>query len=191
VADTFTAIFDACVLYPFALRDLLVQLATTELFRGRWSPHIHGEWMRSVLEKGDPSVTAQQLEQIRQLMDRAVLDCVVTGYEKLIDGLELPDPDDRHVLAAAIRCGAQVIVTRNLKDFPKSKLAPYGIEAQHPDEFVSCLMDLSPSVVCTSVRVCRERLKSPPFTVENYLQMLERQDLFVTVTELRGYAALL
>jgi hypothetical protein len=69
-------------------------------------------------------------------MDRAVPDCLVTGYEPLIEGLTLPDPNDRHILAAAIRCGAQIIVTLNLKDFPADVLDPYGVEAMHPDEFL-------------------------------------------------------
>jgi hypothetical protein len=96
----FTAIYDACVLYPASLRDFLLRLAMTELFRARWTDHIHGEWMRSVLNNRK-DLTAGQLERTRQLMDQAVPDCLVTDYEDLIDSLELPDPDDRHVLAAA------------------------------------------------------------------------------------------
>ena len=95
-------------------------------------------------------LTQAQLERTRDLMNKAVPDCLVTSYESLIDGLSLPDPDDRHVLAAAIRCQAGVIVTYNLKHFPEEALAPYGIEAQHPDEFVSHLFDLDPGAVCAS-----------------------------------------
>jgi len=124
----FTAIYDACVLYPAPLRDFLLRLAMTELFRARWTAHIHGEWMRSVLNNRK-DLTAGQLERTRQLMDQAVPDCLVTDYEDLIDSLELPDPDDRHVLAAATRCQAGVIVTFNLGDFPNDILRQYGIEA--------------------------------------------------------------
>jgi predicted nucleic acid-binding protein len=190
VADTFTAVFDACVLYPFALRDLLIQLATTDLFRGRWSRRIHAEWMRAVLE-ANPGIQPERLERLRDLMDKSVLDSVVTGYESLIDGLQLPDPHDRHVLAAAIRAGAQVIVTKNLKHFPEGCLKPYGIEPQHPDEFVACLLDLSPGVVYASVKTCRQRLKAPPLTIDEYLQMLEKHDLVLTVAGLRPFASLL
>jgi predicted nucleic acid-binding protein len=128
---TLTALFDACVLYPAPLRDLLMRLATTELFRAQWSDAIHDEWIRSVLEQR-PELRAQ-LARTRQLMDAHVMDSLVTGYERLIETLDLPDPDDRHVLAAAIAGGADVLVTKNLKDFPADRLAPFGIEAQHPD----------------------------------------------------------
>lgn len=190
MADTFTVIFDACVLCPFALRDLLVQLATTDLFRGRWTQTIHDEWMRAVLEQ-HPEIKRSQLERTRQLMDLHVLDSVVTGYEPLIDGLHLPDPDDRHVLAAAVRCGAQVIVTKNLRHFPASVLEPLGIESQHPDDFVGCLLDLNPGIVCGCVKRCRSILKNPPKSVGEYLEILARQELNTTVAALGEYAALL
>lgn len=90
---------------------------------------IHDEWIRNVL-KDRPDLEARQLDRTRQLMDANVLDCLVTGYESLIRSLSLPDEDDRHVLAAAIRCGADSIVTFNLKDFPQSALEPYGIEGK-------------------------------------------------------------
>jgi hypothetical protein len=146
--------------------------------------------MRAVCEV-NPAVKPAQLTKVRELMDRCVLDCLVTGYETLIGGLELPDPDDRHVLAAAIRCGAQVIVTWNRRDFPESALRPYGIEAQHPDEFVAALLDLSPGDVCSCVRACRQRLKAPPASVDQYLHMLEKQGMLATVAELRLFAQLL
>jgi predicted nucleic acid-binding protein len=140
---SFVAVFDACVLYPAPLRDLLLRLALTDLFRARWTERIHEEWMRSVLEKRT-DLSAEQLQRTRELMDRAVPDCLVTGYEGLIQQLDLPDPNDRHVLAAAIRCQAGVIVTYNLKDFPPSVLEAYGIDVQHPDDFVRCLYDIAP-----------------------------------------------
>lgn len=128
---------------------------------------------------------------MRDRIDENVLDCVVTGYERLIPGLQLPDPDDRHVLAAAIRSGAQVIVTKNIRDFPEEALAPFGIEAQHPDAFVACLLDLGAGTVCQSVREVRLRYKHPPADVEAYMRMLERQDLFETAARLREYGNLI
>src|SRR5688572_3159148 len=98
----FVAIYDACVLYPMSLRDLLVRLAMTNLFRGRWTDEILDECFRNILAKR-PDLSASALERTRALMNLAVRDCLVTGYEPLIAGLELPDADDRHVLAAAIR----------------------------------------------------------------------------------------
>src|SRR5689334_18975619 len=97
-------------------------LALTDLFRAKWTDAIHEEWMRNV-RKDYPDITQAQTERIRDLMNGHVRDCLVTGYEDLIETLDLPDPDDRHVLAAAIRAGADVIVTTNLADFPKEALA--------------------------------------------------------------------
>ena len=107
---TFTALYDACVLYPAPLRDLLMRLALTDLFRARWTDAIHEEWIRNVLANRS-DLKREQLERTRDLMNAHVRDCLVTGHENLIEGLNLPGPDDRHVLAAAIRAGAGVIVT--------------------------------------------------------------------------------
>src|SRR5438874_2850976 len=145
-----------------------MHLALVGLFRARWTEAIHEEWMRNVLaDRSD--LTREQLERTRDLMNRAVPDCLVEAYETLVEGLTLPDPDDRHVLAAAIRAGAEVIVTFNLGDFPGDALAPYGVAAQHPDDFVSQLLDDAPGVVCTAAKRQRESLKKPPKTVEEYL----------------------
>jgi predicted nucleic acid-binding protein len=185
----FSAVFDACVLYPFLLRDLLLQLALTDLFRAKWTDRIHDEWIGSLLEKR-PEL-AEQLERTRSLMNCSVRDCLVTGYEQIEQSLELPDAKDRHVLAAAIVGHAQVIVTFNLKDFPDEKLKPFGIEAQHPDEFITNLMDLSPQMVCASAKKCRARLKKPMFDVEQYLDALAHRQLTNTVSILRESADLL
>lgn len=127
----FTAILDACVLHPAPLRDLLMHLALTDLFRAKWTDAIHEEWIRSVLENR-LDLTREQLERTRQLMNAHVRDCLVTNYEDLIPVLTLPDPDDRHVLAAAIRSSADVIVTFNLGDFPPETLKKWGIEGATP-----------------------------------------------------------
>ncbi len=189
MASSFTAVFDSCVLFSAPLRDLLLQLSVTDLFRARWTKDIHREWMDAVhRRRGKPM---DRLEATREKMDASVLDCVVTGYEDLIPGLTLPDPVDRHVLAAAIRAGADVIVTRNLRDFPDSTLWKYGIEAQHPDEFVVNLLGLSPGPVCQAVKTIRARLAKPPRSVDEYLAKLEEQDLFKTVEILRTFSELL
>jgi predicted nucleic acid-binding protein len=182
---TFTALFDANVLYPAPLRDLLMWLATTDLFRARWTDEIHEEWMRNLLENRS-DLTREQLERTRRMMDEHVDDCLITGYEGLIDALTLPDPDDRHVLAAAIVGRADVIVTKNLVDFPEATLAPFGIEAQHPDEFITHLIDMAPARVCAAVRACHENLKNPPKTVDEYLDTLLRQELPHSVAAIRN-----
>lgn len=187
---TFTALYDACVLYPAPLRDLLMHLAQTGLFRARWSEAIHEEWIRSVLEQRT-DLRREQLDRTRELMNKAVPDCLITGYEDLVPGLVLPDADDRHVLAAAIRGRADVIVTFNLKDFPESVLDRYGIEAQHPDEFVAHLLDLAPLAVCAAVKRQRQSLKNPPKSVDELLATLENLPLLRSVAHLRRYAELL
>ncbi len=185
-----TALYDACVLYPAPLRDLLMQLAVTDIFQARWTDQIHDEWIRRLLEKR-PDLRAEDLQKTRALMNRHVRDCLVVGYEGLIPGLSLPDENDRHVLAAAIQCRADLIVTTNLRDFPKSALAPYDVEAIHPDEFIANELDLYESAVCESVKIVRARLKNPPKSVDDYLRTLERQGLVETVARLRDFAALL
>lgn len=181
-----TVVYDACVLYPAPLRDLLMRLARTGLFRARWSDAIHQEWMTAVLEKR-PDLE-QRLKRTRALMDKDVLDCLVTDYEHLIKELTLPDAGDRHVLAAAIQCGAGVIVTFNLRDFPGECLRQHGIEAQHPDAFVCRLLEMDRSAVCEAVRRQRASLKNPPSSVDELLATFERQQLTRCVHVLRNEA---
>jgi predicted nucleic acid-binding protein len=184
---SFTALFDACVLYPAPLRDLLMRLATTELFRACWSAAIHDEWTGAVL-RTRPELKAQ-LERTRQLMDAHVLDSLVTGYEPLIKTLDLPDPHDRHVLAAAIVGRADLIVTKNLKDFPAERLAPFGIDAQHPDVFVRNLLGLHQAASLAAVAEHRASLRYPPKTSDEYLDTLLVQELPETVAFLRQHRA--
>lgn len=160
------------------------------MFQAKWTNDIHDEWIRSVL-KDRPDLTPEQLERTRNLMNSHVRDCLVTNYEELIPALTLPDPDDRHVLAAAIRSGSDVIVTYNLKDFPADVLGKFGIEAQHPDEFIMHLVDLAPNVVCAAVKRQRQNLKNPPKSVDELLDALEQQSLPQTVGTLRTFSELL
>lgn len=187
---SFSAVYDACVLYPAPLRDFLMHLALTDLFRAHWTAQIHDEWMRSVLANRT-DLRQEQLERTRMLMDENIRDAIVTGHEALIPSLILPDPDDRHVLAAAIRAGADVIVTYNLKDFPDAALAPFGVTAQHPDEFIAHLLDLAPAIVAAAARRQRESLKNPAKSVEEYLDTIARAALPQTVSRLRVMAGLL
>jgi predicted nucleic acid-binding protein len=187
---SFVAVFDACVLYPAPLRDLLLRLAFTDLFRARWTERIHQEWMRA-LRENRADLGVERLERTRLLMDRAVPDCLITDYEGLVEQLSLPDADDRHVLAAAIRCQAGVIVTYNLKDFPYNVLAPYGIEAQHPDDFVCHLFDLAPAAVCAAVRDQRLALRNSPKSVRELLDTFLSLELASTVAVLETMRELL
>lgn len=140
-SSPFTAVFDACVLYPAPLRDFLMWLST--------------------------------------------------GHEPLIDSLTLPDPDDRHVLAAAVRCNASVIITFNERDFPAERLATFGIEAQHPDEFIDNLFDLDQAAVVTTAQKQRSSLRNPTIDADRYLETLLKQGLPRTVKDLDGFRSVL
>ena len=184
------AIYDANILYPAPLRDLLIRIAQSGLVLARWSETIHDEWTRNVL-KANPHLSAERLARTRSLMNEAVRDCLVTGYKKLIATLSLPDPEDRHVLAAAICAKASVIVTFNLKDFPAKTLARFNIKAQHPDAFLTDLLNQSAGLVCAAVKRQRESLRNPLRTIEELLTTLENQGLIQTVIRLRQYIDLL
>lgn len=184
------ALLDANVLYPAPIRDILLQLAVEDLFRAKWTADIHREWIEALL-RNEAHRNCTALERTRDLMNTAIRDCLITDYEALIPCLNLPDPDDRHVLAAAILGRCDVIVTQNLKDFPQQVLNPYGIEAQHPDDFLSNYLNLSPGIFCAAIRKVRARLKKPPYSVSDYLATLTRQGLVVTVSELEQFSQLI
>jgi predicted nucleic acid-binding protein len=186
--EPLTAFLDANVLYPAGLRNLFMRLATQGLFQAKWSNSVHEEWIRNVL-LDRPHITRATLERTRQLMDEHVKDSLVQGYEGLAMQVTLPDPDDRHVLAAAIISKAKVLVTFNLRDFPATALEPYGIDLQHPDTFIVRLMDMNMMNVCLAAKKHRESLQNPPKTVEDYLDALARHGLTGTVARLRGYTA--
>ncbi|GGY61484.1 hypothetical protein GCM10011613_01100 [Cellvibrio zantedeschiae] len=185
----FSVVFDACVLYPAPLRDSLMRLASKNLFKAYWTDRIHDEWINARLREG--KYNRDQLEKVRELMDRHVPDAKVTGYESLIQGLELPDADDRHVLAAAIKSKADAIVTSNLKDFPEEYLASFQIEVIHPDDFIYYQIDMAPAICCSAFRDQRNALKNPAMDVDDFLANLQKQQLPQTVSLLRQYAQLI
>lgn len=186
----YTALLDANVLYPAPMRDLFLQLAVTDVFRARWSADIHREWIEALLKR-EPHRDRLKLERTRDLMDQATRDSLITGYESIIPSLSLPDPDDRHVLAAAIVGHCDVIVTQNLRDFPMANLAPYSIETQHPDEFLLHHLSLAAGIFCSAVRQVRARLKNPPLSGHEYLENLIQAGLTATASELKQYIDLL
>jgi predicted nucleic acid-binding protein len=188
--SAFTVVVDACVLFPAPIRDLVVRLAITGIFSAKWTDEIHDEWIRNLLKIRE-DITPESLNRCRQLMNKAVPDCLVEHYQDLIPALKLPDEDDRHVLAAAIRSKANAIVTFNLKDFPESELAKYDIEAIDPDDFLLLQIGLSDSTVCSAAKTARAALKSPSLTVSEYLQNLSKCGLAQTAASLRKYADLL
>lgn len=183
--SNFIALYDACVLYPAPLRDLLMELALTDLYRAKWTNEIHDEWIRNVLNNR-ADLNKEQLERTRDLMNLHVLDSLVENYKQFEKIVSLPDPGDNHVLASAIASGASVIVTYNLKDFPDSELIKYDIEAQHPDVFLMHLLDLDENEVLFAVKRTREKLKNPPKSVDEHLKTLEKQNLVEVVKYLKS-----
>ncbi|WP_295400125.1 PIN domain-containing protein [uncultured Thiocystis sp.] len=172
----FTVVYDACLFYPAPLRDLMIRLAQTRRFRAHWTEAIQREWLIALL-RNRPELDEIKLSRTMTLMNQAVPDCLITGYEYLTEQLSLPDPNDRHVLAAAIRCGAQAIVTMNVKDFPAETLASFEIFARHPDDFILDLADLEPAVVTTAAKRQRAALKDPPLSPDEFVSKLRRQGL--------------
>ena len=178
------AFLDASVLYSAPLRDLLMHLAVRDLFQACWSDRVQDEWIAALL-RNRPDLPAAQLHRTRLLMNQHIDDALVSGFEPIIEKLSLPDADDRHVLAAAIHCGAGVIVTVNLRDFPSGVLATHGVEARHPDSFIRNLLNDRPDEVLAAVRTQQATLKKPPLSIEELLALFERYGLIETVAALR------
>lgn len=181
-------VLDACVLYPASLRDFLLCLAEQGCFRPGWSADIVEEFVRNILADR-PDLERRQLHRTVQAMNAAFPEACVTGYDPIVKALALPDPGDRHVLAAAIKARASVIVTLNLRDFPLAELAKYGTVAMHPDAFVVDLMKADSSAVERAFRVQLKSLKNPPVTVEDLLATLERRGMVEMAGLLRARLA--
>jgi predicted nucleic acid-binding protein len=166
------AFLDANVLYPAPLRDWLIRLALADVYRARWSDAVHAEWMRNLLANR-PDLQAAALRRTLALMQTALPGATVSGYEHLLALYPLPDPDDRHVLAAAVHGGATLLVTFNQADFPTDVLTPLGLEVIEPDEFAVRRYAADPSGVVRAARNQRAGLVTPPKTVAEYLAGLE------------------
>lgn len=166
-----TAFIDANVFYSMTLTDIIMQAARDGLIRARWSDAIHTEWTNALL-RDDPTRSQAAVYRRRNAMDRAVPDALVIGYEPIMATLTLPHANDRHVLAAAIHGTCSAIVTSNLKHFPKVALAPHGITAVHPDEFLVGLLTRDQDGVLACVAAMRNRLKNPPISFDEHLQRI-------------------
>ncbi|WP_035797862.1 PIN domain-containing protein [Kitasatospora mediocidica] len=182
---SFVVVYDACVLYPSTLRDLLIRIAQAGLVQAKWTDKILDEVFEN-LKEDRPDLDPTRLDRTRTLMTRAVRDCLVLKYEPLISVLELPDQDDRHVLAAAIKAKAQLIVTRNVRDFPADVLADWGIEAKAPDDFVLDQIGLDQQTVYAAVQQIADSWRQPPGSVDDVLARLEKDGLLESAAALRA-----
>lgn len=188
--STFTAFIDANVFYGARLRSLVLFVAQTKLFRARWSERIHDEWVWNLLENR-PDLQPADLAATRAAMNASIPDCVVEGYEPLIKSIDLPDPDDRHVLAAAIVAHASVIVTFNEKDFPREILDVFQLHTKHPDEFLQDVFHLSPEQFVDAVRGDFSHYVAPPLAYKDYLASLAKAGVPQLAKELEAFEVLM
>lgn len=168
-------VIDANLLYPFHLRNLLVQLGVDAVIAPRWTARIHAEWIGNLVAAG--RAPEERLLLTLGLMNSALPEAEVRGWEAYMAGLTLPDPDDRHVLAAALAAGAETILTMNLRDFPASALAPHGVVAVHPDDFLCGLHDADPELLQASTEAAHANLNRSAPSLAAYLDALDRQGL--------------
>ena len=177
-------LLDANLLYPFHLRNLLIQFAVERLIDVRWTAEIHEEWIRNLAADG--RVTRERLTRTLGIMNRVLPGADVRDYEHRIASLTLPDAGDRHVLAAAIEAGAPVLLTFNLVDFPEACLTPHGISARHPDDFLCALHASDPAAVEAAVNLARENLTVTAPAMGAFLEALARQRLVNFAARVRG-----
>lgn len=175
LANPFVVILDANVLFPFRVRDVLLTFADEGLFRARFTEEIIDEWTRSLIElRPELSESVHsQVEKMRLTFD----ECFVTGHLPLVEGLNMPDPNDRHVLAAAIRCSAQVIVSENKRDFPDELLDEYDIEVLGADDMLVTTYELFPANAARALSKVRMRYRKPPMNKSEFLLDLTKSGL--------------
>jgi len=196
-ANRFTAVLDANVLARVASRDLILSLAEAEFFRPRWTKDIMDETRRAIpktlIKRAfDQSEAETRADRACKAMQAAFPEADIPNYENLIEAIiGMPDPDDRHVLAAAIQCKASIIVTDNLKDFPETVLGGYEIEAKSADDFIADAIDLDPVRAVAAIAKMRKRLKNPVLTAEELLLRLDGRGLKQTASALGGFVQLL
>lgn len=185
-SSRYIAVLDACVMYPITLTNILAQLAVEGLYTAKWTKQIDEEWVRAIL-KSHQNFSRDQVLRRLSALHAAIPDweIVKESYSEFIEILNLPDPNDRHVLAAAIAGHADCIVTFNVKDFPAPNLEKWAIEVLHPDDFISLQLSLEPVLALTAIKHIRTRFKSPPKTSVEFIELLERVGLVGTADKLK------
>lgn len=187
----YTAFLDANVLYPAPLRDILIELAVSDLFQARWSLLILDEVKRNIL-KNRPDLSDDKIYRTIELMNSHTRDCMTDIPESLVEAIDgLPDNDDRHVVAGAIISRSHAIVTWNLRDFPKVVLDKYRLEPIDPDVFLEAQFDLDNGRFLECISRVRKRLKYPEKTVDEYLSTLIQQRLVKTAAKLKQFKTLI
>jgi predicted nucleic acid-binding protein len=185
IADRFTVVLDANVLYPFLVRDVLLTMAEAGMFRARWSAEIMDEWQRNLI--ADKPEKEAKINRTAFVMTEAFPEALVDGFDALIDKIDLPDPKDRHVVAAAIQADAQHIITNNIKDFPPGVLDRYGIEAKTPDDFIVSTFELYPTDAVAALRAMRQRYNDPEMSKADLMLALIKAGLPKTAAALKPH----
>ncbi|MBB3180279.1 PIN domain-containing protein [Variovorax sp. Sphag1AA] len=177
-ASRYTALLDANVLFPKLQCDALLSLAHAGLYAAKWSVDIEREWLQARSAKFPDSDEANRTKA--RAMCEAIPDCMVEGYESFVECLQLPDPNDRHVLAAAIVGHADAIVTNNLSDFPIEALDKHCIDVQTPDQFIVNQLTLHPTQALSALRQMRMRWNNPAHTAETLAKLFEVRGMPLT-----------
>lgn len=170
----FTCVLDTNVIYPLEVRDILFWLAFHELYTPKWSKHIFDEWISLMKRKG---VSSTEIKSRIENANKAFPDALVHNYEPLIDGLKLPDTKDCHVLAAAIKVNANIIVTNNLKDFPEKYLSTFGLKPKNADDFITDIIDLNPDKATEAFRDLVMNRKNPKIDEFEMLDIFRKRNL--------------
>ena len=194
-ANRFTAVIDACVLCSPLKRGLILSLAEAGFFRVRWSDEIMDETEKAItiiLSKKNHDDAVERAAQARNIMNQAFTEATVIGYAHHGNGIgKIPDEGDRHVIAAAIKSKADIIVTENLKDFPRKVLTKYGIEAKSSDDFIADAIGLDPSLATDAIKRMRLRLGRPDKTPEIVLLDMKKTGLNQSVDQLKDSVELI
>jgi PIN domain len=183
VPDPPIVILDACILYPFHLRNIIIQIAVDRLIDARWSHEIHDEWIRNLVADV-PGIPIERLQITCKLMNDALPHATVTGYRAHLEAVTLPDPDDRHVVAAAITAGASIILTWNLRDFPTKELKKHGLLRRTPDVFLTDLYDKAPDLTLASLANARRNLRKTRISAPDFIDVLKNQKLTQLATRI-------
>ncbi|UAJ14077.1 PIN domain-containing protein [Aquirufa lenticrescens] len=170
----FTCFLDTNVIYPILTRDILLWFAHYELYTPKWSPDIFTEWA-DVMRRKNVS-EAEILKRIENV-NLAFAGAMVQDYESITKTLKLPDLKDRHVLAAAIKSNADIIVTNNLKDFPESYLKGFNIAAKNADDFLTDLIDLNHEIALAAFQMMVSHKKNPDLDEYQVLDICRKNGL--------------
>jgi hypothetical protein len=182
------AVYDACILYPFHLRNVMIQAAVDGLVQPRWTDEIHQGWIRNLMA-GTAGIPSDRLQRTRRLMDNALPAATVRAYSVHIPAVSLPDPNDRHVVAAAIASGASMILTWNIQDFPARELKKFGLRRQTPDTFLMDLYKTAPDLMVGSLANARRNLSKSRVSALEFIDILKNQKLLRLAKQIQERAA--